>query len=265
METRHVRRCSGLDDRTSDSAAPVAAAHALGAQHGQNSPQQASRPVHFGPLWVRQCNRRSPTTVHSAGSPVVSLDRTSVLFIRLRTTERAETLEVVLLDLSDFTSDQGADCSRHRENSAILPFRAFVCVSVLQAFFASARHVRPVLRAYSDRCQASLRSRPCLAGDPVVVTVTDSMPRSTRGAERPLSRAMVLLTGISIFPTQSGDLSLLPAEAQLHAIGGLPARLEMTTPTPPSYLEFMSPAGQFEPSVTFAFNWSNAGLAQTQG
>ena len=99
----------------------------------------------------------------------------------------------------------------------------------------------------------------------MVVTVTDSMPRSTRGAERPLSRAMVLLTGISIFPTQSGDLSLLPAEAQLHAIGGLPARLEMTTPTPPSYLEFMSPAGQFEPSVTFAFNWSNAGLAQTQG
>jgi hypothetical protein len=99
----------------------------------------------------------------------------------------------------------------------------------------------------------------------VVVTVTDRMRQSTRGTRASLPRFSVLLAGISILPTQSGGISLLPAGPQLRAIDELRTGLQVTETKPLSYLEFVPPAGQLAPSLTFGFSWSDAGLAQTQG
>jgi hypothetical protein len=99
----------------------------------------------------------------------------------------------------------------------------------------------------------------------VVVTVTNRMRQSTGGGWPSLPRVTVLLAGISILPTQSGGISLLPAAAQLRAIYELRTGLQASATKPFSYLEFVPPAGQLDPSLAFSFNGSDAGLAQTQG
>lgn len=75
-----------------------------------------------------------------------------------------------------------------------------------------------------------------------------------------LPRATVLLAGIAVLPTQSGSISLLPPRLQLRAIAGLPSG-----PQVPPYGNFVSPAGLPNPSLSFAFGWSLAGLPETWG
>jgi hypothetical protein len=99
----------------------------------------------------------------------------------------------------------------------------------------------------------------------VVVMLIDRMRQNKRGTQPSLPRVSVLLAGISILPTQSGGISLLPAGAQLHAIDELRTGLQATETKPLSYLEFVPPAGQLEPSLKFGFSWSGAELPQTQG
>lgn len=89
--------------------------------------------------------------------------------------------------------------------------------------------------------------------------------QSISGTWPSLPHVTVLLTGISILPTQSGGISVLPAGAQLHAIDDLRTGLQATATKPLSYLEFVPPPGQLDPSLTFSFSWSDAGLTQTQG
>jgi len=99
----------------------------------------------------------------------------------------------------------------------------------------------------------------------VVVTITNGMHQGKRRTRPSLPCATVLLAGISILPTQSGGISLMPAGAQLRAIEQLRTGLQTRAINSLSSLEFVPPPGQLDPSLTFGFSWSDAGLAQTQG
>ena len=99
----------------------------------------------------------------------------------------------------------------------------------------------------------------------MVVTITNRMRQGARRARPSLPCAAMLLSGISILPTQSGGISLMPAGAHLHAIEQLRTGLQTPAIKPLSSLEFVPPPGQLDPSLTFSFSWSDAGLAQTQG
>ena len=87
----------------------------------------------------------------------------------------------------------------------------------------------------------------------MVVTVPNRMHQSARGTWPSLPRVTVLLAGISVLPTQSGGISLLPAGAQLHAIDELRTGLQASATKPLSYLEFVPPAAQLDPSLTFSY------------
>src|SRR5215469_7433553 len=80
-----------------------------------------------------------------------------------------------------------------------------------------------------------------------------------------LPRATVLLGGIAILPTQSGNISLLSPEAQLRAIEGLASGSQMAAIAPPLYVDFASPAGPPDPALSFAFDVNALGLPQNQG
>jgi hypothetical protein len=99
----------------------------------------------------------------------------------------------------------------------------------------------------------------------VVVKITNRMRQGAGRTRSSLPCVTVLLAGISILPTQSDGISLMPAGAQLHAIEQLRTGLQTRAIKPLSYLEFVPPQGQLDPSLTFSFNWSDAGLGQTQG
>jgi hypothetical protein len=76
------------------------------------------------------------------------------------------------------------------------------------------------------------------------------------------ARATVLLGGIAILPTQSGNISLLSSEAQLRAIEGLVSGSQIALPL---YGDFTSPAGSPDPALSFAFSANALALLQNQG
>ena len=99
----------------------------------------------------------------------------------------------------------------------------------------------------------------------MVVRVAVAMRRHASSDRWSLPRATVLLGGIAILPTQSGNSSLLSAEAQLRAIEGLASGSQMAAIAPPLYGDFASPAGSPDPALSFAFAADELGLPQNQG
>jgi hypothetical protein len=98
-----------------------------------------------------------------------------------------------------------------------------------------------------------------------VVSVAITMRWCARGIRRSLPRVTVLLAGIAVLPTQSGSISLLPARLQLSAIERLPRGPQLQATEPLLNGNFVPPAGGLQPSLTFNFSWSVAGLPEAQG
>ena len=99
----------------------------------------------------------------------------------------------------------------------------------------------------------------------MVVRGAVAMGRHPSSNRWSLPRATVLLGGIAILPTQSGNISLLSPEAQLRAIEGLTSGSQMAAIAPPLYGDFASPAGSTNPALSFAFDANALGLPQNQG
>jgi hypothetical protein len=98
----------------------------------------------------------------------------------------------------------------------------------------------------------------------VVVTLAVTMRWRARKTRRSTASAGVLLAGIGFLPTQSGSISLLPAQEQLRAIEGLSTGLPLAVESAP-YGNFLSPAGGLDPALAFGFSPVAVGLGEAQG
>jgi hypothetical protein len=93
-----------------------------------------------------------------------------------------------------------------------------------------------------------------------VVKLANGVRRRWREIMQRLPRATVLLAGVSVLPTQSGSISLLPPQQQLRAIAGSSSGLQLAP-----YGNFVPPSGLPDPALAFAFRSRSMGVPRTWG
>ena len=93
-----------------------------------------------------------------------------------------------------------------------------------------------------------------------MVKLADHVRRGWRGIMEPLPPATVLLAAVSVLPTQSGSISLLPPQLQLRAIAGSSSGLQLAP-----YGNFAPPSGLADPALAFAFRSRSMGVPRRWG